>query len=367
MTEVKSQEMTGRERVLCALNGSQPDRVPFTDWIYSQHIFAETVGRAPRYYNARDVVECSFALGMDAVQVEFGGTATYSPRFIEEDIYLDEWGTTFKWEPSISWPLGFPIDYPIKGREDLNSYRPPDPTLPGRLDEVQEAIALCKGQLAVLGWVSGPLTTAMFLMGLERTFLSLYDDPDLLTAVFAMSNEYWIEAGLRMLEAGVDAIGIGEDLGSSAGPFFSLSHYRRYLGPYFAELVQAFSKEGVPIILHCDGNISIFLDDLVEAGINALNPLQRTAGMDLAEVKSQYGDRLCLVGNIDASVTLPNSTEKEVEQEVIEAIRIAGPGGGYILSSDHSLHCGIPMRNIHAMIAAVKKHGEYPLRLPDRK
>jgi uroporphyrinogen decarboxylase len=218
--------------------------------------------------------------------------------------------------------------------------------LPGREAEILAALEMPRDQLAVTGGVAGPLTTAWLLLGYETISLSLYDDPDLVTDVFKISNEFFKEAARRSVEAGVDALWVSEDLGDSRRGFFRLSHYRQYMLPYFAELVAYIAGLGVPVLLHSCGHIRDYLPDLVQTKITAIHPLQRTAGMDLSSVKQQYGERLCIIGNIDSSIVLPFGTPEQVADQVKEAIRIAAPGGGYVLASDHSLHDGIPLENI---------------------
>jgi uroporphyrinogen decarboxylase len=357
-----SGEMTPRERFLCALTGGQPDRVPMFDFLYSQELYEEAIGRRPEAQTAVDSIECTRALGLDAVFIPFGAPSGYEPEFLEEDVYRDEWGTTYKKDPSISWPIDGPIDFPIKSRQDLRDFVLPDPTLPERLVELEQANELARGEIAIMGAVQGPLSQSWMLLGAEKAMIDLHDDPDLVEDVFRLSNEYWIEAGIRMVEAElVDVMCVGEDLGHDAGPFFSPRHYRQHLKPYFDEIVDAFVSRGVPVMLHSCGNVNLLVDEFVNAGISGIHPLQRTARMDLAEMKRKYGDRISLVGNIDSSLTLPYGTEEDVEREVIEAIEIAAPGGGYILASDHSLHDGIPMRNIWKMFETGKKYGKYPL------
>ena len=357
-----SRSVTSRDRFLCALNGGKPDRVPIFDFLFSQSIFEQTIGRKPEAYNARDAVECTQAMGLDGVWVPFGGFSGHKPRFLTENVYVDEWGTTYKKDLTIAWPIDAPIDYPIKSRVDLEAYAPPDPTAPGRLTPLKEANEFAQGEIAILGGVQGPLTTAWLILGPEAIMLSLYDDPEFLERVFEISNGFFIEAGKRMIGAGlVDAIIVSEDLGHSSSPFFSLGHFRQHLRPYLDEMLSVFVEEGVPILLHSCGNINVFLDDLVEMGISGLHPMQRTAHMDLADIKREYGHRICLVGNIDSSVTLPYGSEEDVKREVLEALSVAGPGGGYILASDHSLHDGIPMRNIWRMVETAREYGRYPL------
>jgi uroporphyrinogen decarboxylase len=123
------------------------------------------------------------------------------------------------------------------------------------------------------------------------------------------------------------------------------------------ELVEYIDSLHVPVLLHSCGHITGFLDDLAQTKIASIHPLQRTAGMDLRSVKQKYGDRFCLIGNIDSSRTLPFGTPADVAAEVREAIDIAAPGGGFILASDHSLHDGIPIENILEMFRVGADYG----------
>jgi len=357
-----AQIMTSRERFMCALKGGEPDRVPIFDFLFSQYVFEQVIGRKPEVYNTPDAIECTRAMGLDGVWIPLGGFSGYEPKFLAENVYVDEWGTTYKKDLSIAWPIDAPVDYPIKSRDDLKNYTIPDPVAPGRLDALRQANELSRGELAILGGVQGPLTTAWLIFGAENIMISLYQDPQLLEEIFKLSNEFFIEAGKQMVEARlVDAIIVSEDLGHSSGPFFSLQHFRQHLRGYLEEMISTFVGMGVPVLLHSCGNINIFLDDLVEIGITGLHALQRTAQMDLGEIKRKYGHHISLVGNINSSVTLPYGSEDDVEREVIEAIKVAGVGGGYILASDHSLHDGICIGNIWKMINAAKKNGRYPL------
>lgn len=340
--------MTRQERFLTALRVQQPDRVPLFDFLFQQPMYEELIGRRPVHYNGRDAVECAVALDHDGVWLPFGGFSGYHPRFLRENVYQDEWGTTYQKEPS-SWPIDAPIDYPIKTRSDLVGYRPPDPTLPGRDAEILAARAANREQLALLGGVQGPLTTAWLLMGYENICYALHDDPALLGDVFRISNEFFKEAARRSVEAGCMGMWVSEDLGDSHRGFFKLADYRKHVLPPFVELVDFIASLGVPVLLHSCGCINAFLDDLAQTRISSVHPLQRMAKMDLRAVKEKYGRRFCLIGNIDSSRTLPFGTPEEVAAEAREAIDIAAPGGGFILASDHSLHDGIPVANIREL------------------
>ena len=348
--------MNRKDRFLAALRRKVPDRVPMFDFLFQQPLFEALIGRRPEGYNGRDAVECALALDHDGVWLPFGGFSGYQPQYLAENVYVDEWGTTYQKNES-SWPIDAPIDYPIKTRADLKGYRPPDPTLPGRAAEIEIARDMDHDDIALLGGVQGPLTTLWLLMGYEAISFALYDDPSLIAELCAISNEFFKEAARRSVEAGCVGIWVSEDLGDSSRGFFRLEHYRKYLLPPFIELVDYVDSLGVPALLHSCGHITDYLEDLAQTKIASLHPLQRTAGMDLGEVKARYGDRFCIIGNIDSSRTLPYGTPDEVAAEVREAIDIAAPGGGYVLASDHSLHDGIPVENITTMFKVGAEYG----------
>ncbi|MBI2437347.1 MAG: hypothetical protein HYV36_00830 [Lentisphaerae bacterium] len=348
--------MTRKERFLAALQLRPTDRVPLFDFLFQRPLYEALIGRRPEHYNGRDAAACALALDHDGVWLPFGGFSGYRPVFLSENVYRDEWGTTYQKSPS-SWPIDAPIAYPIANRADWRRYRPPDPSLPGRTAEIIAARDGANDQLALLGGVQGPLTTAWLLMGYENICVALYEDPDLLTEIFRMSNEFFKEAARESVAAGCVGMWVSEDLGDSHGGFFKPEHYREYLLPPFTELVDYIAGLGVPVLLHACGCIAAYLNDLAQTRIAAVHPLQRTARMDLRAVKEKYGKRFCLIGNIDSSRTLPFGTPAEVADEVREAIDIAAPGGGYILASDHSLHDGIPIPNIIEMFRVGAEYG----------
>ena len=342
--------MDPKQRFLTALRRGIPDRVPTFDFLFQQPLYEHLIGRRPESYNGKDAVELAMALHHDAVWVPFGGFTGLQPKYLSDNVYQDEWRTTYQKNDS-SWPIDAPIDYPIKSREDLNKYIAPDPTLPGRDAEIIAAIAANTGNLAILGGVSGPFCTAWLLMGFERICFALYEEPDLITDVLELSNRYFKEAARRSVEAGCVGMWISEDLGDSNSCVFAIDHFREIFLPYIADLADYIDSLGVPVLLHSCGNINAYLDDLAKTKICSVHPLQRTAHMDLRNIKEKYGHRFCIIGNIDSTRTLPFGTPADVAAEVKEAIEIASPGGGYVLASDHSLHDGIPIENIMEMFS----------------
>jgi len=349
--------MTRKERFLTAVRVQQPDRVPMFDFLFQEPMYEALIGHRPGTYNAPDAIALALALGHDCVWVPFGGFSGFAPKYLDENTYIDQWGTTYRHNES-AWPIDAPIDYPIKSREDLSHYVPPDAALPGRLDQLELAHTVESDGIAIAGGVGGPFTQAWMLMGYEQIGYTLYDDPAMLETLFRISNEYHKEAARRMVQvAGCDAMWVSDDLGDSSRAFMKLHHFRKHYLPYLAELVEYIDGLGVPVLLHCCGRFKDYLPDLAQTKIRAIHPLQRTAGMDLRWAKENYGQRFCIIGNIDSSRTLPYGTPADVAAEVREAIDIAAPGGGYVLASDHSLHDGIPVENILALSHAGLEYG----------
>jgi len=355
--------MTPKQRFLLALKRQPVDRVPLFDFLFQRPLFTSLIGRTPDAYNARDAMDLTVTMGLDGVWIPYGCFSGWSPEKVSERAYKDEWGTTFQ-PDCASWPIDAPIAFPLRTREDLRNYVIPDPLADGRLDHIQTALemnrALGDEAVAVLGGVTGPLTLAWFLIGYENICLSLYDDRGFLAELAAIAVDFNVKAIDRMAKAGVDAMILSDDYGASSQGLLRLDHFRALYKPALKKTIDRIKSHNLPVLLHCCGRVYDYLDDMVEIGIDAYHPLQRTAGMDLAAVKNKYGNRICLVGNIDSSRTLPFGTPEEIEAETREALRIAAPGYGYILASDHSLHDGIPVKNILHMFEVARQYGTYP-------
>ena len=131
--------------------------------------------------------------------------------------------------------------------------------------------------------------------------------------------------------------------------------------PGLARMVQEVKNRGALIFFHSDGNINSVLDDIAEVGFDGLHSMEPLAKMDIGSVKRKYGNRLCLLGNIDCSQTLCFSSVAKVAQETRHTIHEASHGGGHILSSSNSLHTGVRLENYLTMVATGRKYGRYPI------
>jgi uroporphyrinogen decarboxylase len=196
---------------------------------------------------------------------------------------------------------------------------------------------------------------------MENLLLDYYDNPRLAHELAEMVIDYKIRLMRKAIREGADAVVSGDDYANQHGTVMSPQHFRQFVLPYLKRTIDAAHDEGAPFIKHTDGDIWAILDDLVQAGIDALDPIEPAAGMDIGEVKAKYGDRIEVIGNVDCSFVLTRGTVEEVEEAVKETIAKASPGGGHILASSNSIHPAVKPENYKAMVEAARKFGRYPI------
>ena len=353
--------MTGRERYLAALRGGAPDRVPLHELHWGPGFIREVLGQPfSPYHNADDEVAMARATGVDMVWTAPLGFTALTSIQLHGETFVDEWGTQWGSNEQ-SWPAAWSYGDVVNSREDWVKVRFPDPELPVRYEQPRRFVELSAGDLAVVGGVRGPFSATWMLAGLVNMSTWLYDDPSLLAEMLREMGRYNTQLGLGLIRAGVDAVIVHDDWGMNKSTFIKPDDWRRLVYPCIAEQVEALAATGAPVILHSDGNLNRILDDIVQLRICALNPIQRGANMNVAEIKARYDGRLCLIGNLDTSGVLSHGTPDDVERQALECLRDAAPGGGYIMAPDHSYHGAIPHANIWRALETCKRYGNYPL------
>lgn len=339
-------ELSSLERVAAAFTGQPLDRVPIIEFVIDAKV-AQAL-----YPAARDVPEVMDLLGLDAVSA---GPVWH--RVPEEGTeWLDEWGVRYRAGVQV---LAHPIAGPIASADDLARYQPPDPDAPWRLDALRDVVGRFKGRRSIWFHHRAAFMWSAYLAGLERVLEWMYTEPDLVQALFtrvAEVNERIIRNAIR---AGAEVIVLGDDYASNQAPLFSPAHFNQFVRPHLARMVAAIHDEGARVVKHTDGNIWPIIADIVSTGIDGLNPLEPVAGMDLGRVKTEYGARVCLIGNIDCGELLSHGSPEEVEQAVRAALAAGMPGGRYMLSSSNSIHASVRPENYRAMVAAGKRWGKY--------
>lgn len=358
--------MTGYERFMIALlRKGEPDRVPLWELIINEPTLSAWGAKS-----LEEFVEMEDLDGItifEDMKLETLGTAeqkelVWRGRTIltgTRQVVRDEWGIIWG---ITDFGIPYPIDGPIKEPADLKTYTPPDPEAPHRLQSLREAVKKFKGRRAIVFLTHDGFEFPHYLRGgMENLLLDYYDNPRLAHELAEMVIDYKIRLMRRAIREGADAVVSGDDYANQHGTVMSPQHFRQFVLPYLKRSIDAAHDEGVPFIKHTDGNIWAILDDLVQAGIDALDPIEPAAGMDIGEVKAKYGDRITVIGNVDCSFVLTRGTVEEVEEAVKETIAKASPGGGHILASSNSIHPAIKPENYKAMVEAARKFGRYPI------
>jgi uroporphyrinogen decarboxylase len=351
--------MNSRERFITALKGGTPDRVPIWEYLFSLKLQKEVMGYNTSLYDGVTQAKMAAKLGIDVVWAPINGFCGIEdePHGINT-IYQDEWGITYK---KNGWPIIAQIDTPIKNRENWQKYSMPKVNSTNRLKILNEVLEANDAQLAVVVGLLGPFTMmSWYFMDFDTFSMTLFMDPDL---VHEMTDAFVIwaleSAKLAFSTGGVDAFHISDDWGGTNGLLISPEHFREFFINPFHKLVSGLKSFGVPVIMHNDGKIWDMLDDLVSTGIDGYHPVEKAASMDLAIVKQKYFGKICPIGNVNNKTTMVTGTPDDVTKEAMECLKIGAPGGGYIISTDHSLHDDIPLVNVKALIAAVMKYGNY--------
>lgn len=344
--------MDSCERFFTALRGQVPDRVPvFELWVHPRIMEALVPGATWPEFVER--------MGLDAICSLWIFDGTFKEEPVGEGMTVCEWGVTWRYGEEDRAPIAGPI----QSLEDARRYVPPDPDAPHRLAVVEGYVRQFKGVKAVVWEQRSDFMWAADLRRLDNFLIDFLDNPKLAHEVLEIANQFAIQLARNAVRAGVDVVMFGDDLAFKSGPLMSPKVYEEFILPRFRRAVEAVKEEGAFCVKHSDGNLWPILDMIVDTGVDAIHSLEPVADMDIGEVKRRYGDRVCLMGNIDCGELLSRGSAEEVERTVMETIRVAAPGGGYILSSSNTIHSSVKPENYRVMLEAARRYGKYPLQL----
>jgi uroporphyrinogen decarboxylase len=354
--------MKPRERVMMALQHEAPDRCPmqvsftpeFADRLREDLKIEDAALHNP--HGGGNTYALERVLGEDLLLTSVGWANSYyqAPRR-----YTDEWGVG--WD-SIEYATPFGTGryteirrHPLADDRALESYRPPDPHRPELYSEAARVIADFHEDY----WIVGVTVTTVFecawaLRGYERLLTDMALNPDLADRILDIPYTYHLAAARRLVELGVDMIWIGDDVGAQQAMLISPQMWCRFLKPRLAAFIAELKaiNPGLKVAYHSDGTLYPIVPDLIEIGLDVLNPIQ-PACMDPARVKREFGERLCFWGSIDEQHTLPFGKPEQVRAEVVERLGTLGRNGGLILGPTHHVQLDTPMENFWAMVHAI--------------
>ncbi|MHC4247621.1 MAG: uroporphyrinogen decarboxylase family protein [Planctomycetota bacterium] len=219
-------------------------------------------------------------------------------------------------------------------------------------------------QLCVFGSVCEPHELLWRIIGTENALMKIAEDPDFIARFIERIGDFLVgivEGQVAAAEGALTGLYIWGDIAYDNGMFFSPDYWRRVYKPQLARICAAAHAHGLKTVYHGCGDASVVYEDMIEAGVDAYNPLEAKAGLDVVELKRRFGDRWAFNGNIDVRVLSTNDRDK-VRREVLTKLN-AAKGGGYIIQSDHSIPDTVSADTYDYMIGLARKHGNYPLDL----
>ena len=380
--------MNSKERVLMALNHEEPDRVPVDLGGRQTTFMIDSYDRFKNHLGLRDLPTKIMSHKWQTAYVgehilnlfsidcrHLRPSMRTEPEFSEADhakiTFIDEWGV----KRIVDAGYASIIEYPLQTAtlEDLDTYDWPNPAeiLDYSGIRSQATKLHSEGEYAIAGNMGSPgniFEQSWYLRGMTEFFMDLVDNKEFAQALMSKITKIRKQNAKYFLkEVGeyLDVFQLADDLAMQNGPYMSPELYREMIKPYQLELFR-YVKELTPakIYYHSCGSITRLLDDLIDMGVDILNPVQVSAdGMETDRLKKRFGNRLSFWGAIDTTETLPNGTVEDVTNEVINRIRDLAPGGGYILAPVHNLQPDIPPDNIIAMFEAASQYGRYPISL----
>jgi uroporphyrinogen decarboxylase len=366
--------MNSKERVLRAFRkkAGNPDRIPvqFDLCRYHTEAFGKKLGIEPDYALSyyEDLTyrisanEIRTRMGSDVVVV--GGTvpAGYKPGIVRDDITLNEFGMHMKPTELYVEVVKCPLEK-VMSVSDIENYSFPDPYALGRFDKAKRDVDRFGKEYFVMGDVEISLfEMAWHLTGLEKYMVGMLCDEPWLEPLNDRVEEWSTGLALQLVRAGVDAIWLGEDLGSQTSTLISPEDWRIRFKPRHRRMIEKLRSENpeLVVIMHSDGAVAPLIDDFVEIGVDVYNPVQpNVPGSDPHELKERYGEKICFFGGIDQQSLLPSGDINNIRAEIRERISILGKGRGYLLAPAHILQPDVATGTIEAMIEAAIEFGVY--------
>jgi uroporphyrinogen decarboxylase len=340
--------MNGKQRVHAALRRQPVDRVPVFMWFHPQT--AQRLARLLEIPASR----LAEAMGDDVRQTWVNNN--YAMEGIvherEGESHVDFWGVKWTKQLGFNQITGFPLAR--ASREEILRYRFPSEHLPELLRLMLPVMEFRQNYF--IGCDVSPCAFEMYwrLRGMENAILDMVTDPDLADEMFRRCADFSIELAQAACDRfALDWLWTGDDVASQLSMLMSPQTWRLLIKPHLARIAGVGKQKGLWVAYHCCGALKPIIPDLIEIGIDVLNPVQCTCpGMDPLDLKAEFGKQISFMGGVDTQGVLPSGTVEEVGRATARLIEgMTSDGGGYILAASHTIPPETPDDNIFVMYA----------------
>lgn len=365
----KLSHMTSKERVLTAFHKlpGEPDRMPLQFDLCRQltDAFGKKLGITPDYALSyyEDLTyrisanEIRTRMGSDCIVV--GGTTAsgFEAEVVAEDVTRNEFGMHMKPTPLYVEVVKCPLEG-AASLEDIQDYAMPDAYAPGRFDKAKRDIERFGRDYFIIGDVELSIfELAWHLTGMEKYLIGMMMAEPWVEALNDKVEEFTTGLALQLVDAGVEALWFGEDLGSQTSTLISPEQWREVFKPRHRRMIEKVKARNpeVMIIMHSDGAVAPLLDDFIEMGIEIFNPVQpNLPGSDPQELMDKYAGRISFFGGIDQQDLLPGGDRQAIKSEIERRAAIMGKGGGYLMAPAHILQADVSVETVEHMIECIK-------------
>jgi len=363
--------MTSYKRVLKALNCEQPDRIPIVEVSINRSSIISCAKNIFPDYDYKDIKPEMEMVGQEKIEISnlyckiikkleldatFSDISTGMKRIAGTNKVKDKFGIIYQLSIHGSPVV---ISGPVNNICDIKNFDMVSKLKTSDFQRLKYIIEQLGDDIIHGVAISDPFKLSWQCRGGMENFLMDYIlNPNLVLELMQVVTDYCIEAINIAIKLGARIVFLVGDLAGETNTFMSPKHFKKFIKPYYKQIVTHVKKKEIKIIKHSDGDIFSIIDDLVEIGFDGLHPIQPQC-MDIEVVKKKFGKDICLIGNIDCRDLLPFGTKEEVKEKVIETIKKVSYGGGYILSSSNSFHPGVKAENFITMVETAKLYGKY--------
>lgn len=347
--------MNSKERVHCAVGLKEPDRVP----IFAT-VVPEIESKLFQKYGLRDNELLTF-LGNDIVVTNIGVADSFA-KIEGADYKVDEWQIGWKNVTHRRGTYTEIVSRPLEkaSYKELADYVVPDPFVDARYENAYKLKDMFEEFCTMVDLSCTIFEISHYLRGMENLLLDMLENKKFADMLFDKVLEFYIPAAKKIALIGIDIIWIGDDVGMQTGMIISPHLFRAFLKDRYRILIEEIKKtnKNIKVAFHSDGYIIPVINDLIEIGVDILNPVQPNC-MDPAMVKKEFGNKLCFMGTIDEQRTLPFGTIEDLKKEIDNRIETVGKGGGLLLGPTHNVQNDTEIKKVEIMFEYIKKQGIY--------
>lgn len=355
--------MTNRENIIRALRRDNPEKVPF-EFTPSAAIGAklkELTGTY-EYWKYFGIPMRFVGLHPTKKKTDFSKYFKNLPQNAVPQSWSYEWGVMgVEGDAANYQEMLHPMAH-FESLEEIEQYPFPDYNEDYRWEGLEQRVReiIADDLIVIAGMQTTIFETAWYLRGMDNFLVDMMTNEEFAGALMDKITDIRVEMAKRYAKAGVDILELGDDVATQLDMMMNPEIWRNQIKPRLARVVKAAKsvKPDILVFYHGDGNMQKIIPDMIEIGIDVLNPIQPEC-MDPVEIKKLYGDRLSFWGTLGTQTTMPFGTPEDVRETCRVLIEKVGKGGGLVLAPTHVVEPDVPVENLLAFIEAVKKYGKY--------